>query len=88
MVKRLVSASAVSLALAVSGFTGALAIGGVTAGGPTLALGCAPTIQDPQCIIAPLFCHQRCAAPAVVASLPGDPCSRDCGYPVEEICHL
>ena len=88
MLKRLVTTSAISLAVAVSGYGGVLAVGGSTATNAPLALPCAPSLQDPQCLLGGLTCHQRCSSTVVVASLPGDPCSRNWGDPVEEICHL
>ena len=64
MVRRLVTASLVSLAVLVSGGVGALTIAGHSASVATSASG------------------------SKLANLPGDPCSRNWGEPVETICHL
>ena len=94
MVQRLVTASAISLAIGAFGTfgisSGSLGVGGGAASIAAPAMPCAPSLQAPQCILGPLSCHTRCDATAgdLVASVPGDPCTRNWGQPIEEICHL
>ena len=98
MVKRLFAAPIFALAITVFAFTGGATVSsaaGLAASATTAtpAMPCAPNLQDPQCVLSGLSCHTRCAAPAwtagaELASIPGDPCTRNWGEPVNTICHL
>ena len=83
MFKRSVAASAFALVVAAVTITGALVAradtssaraGGVSASAVAAALPCAPSVQNPQCLLAPLTCHTRCSATSSDAS-PALPCA-------------